>query len=140
MSEKPSLYGFTELSGVTGMSTSTLSTLLHRARKNREAGKSTPNDIPEPDHYFGSSPVWKPETVHAWLKDRAEGPNANRVKRVVDPDKSVQTGVATPLEREADITVVEAVVETPEPVAEKKHPRVSALIARVKARKNAQPR
>lgn len=98
MSEQPPLYGFVELSKVTGMSTSTLSTLLHRARRNREAGKSTPNDIPEPDHYFGSSPVWKPETVQTWLKARVDGPNANRVKRVVDPERSVQLGEAVPLD------------------------------------------
>lgn len=99
MSEQPPLYGFVEVSKVTGMSTSTLSTLLHRARRNREAGKSSPNDIPEPDNYFGSSPVWKLETVQAWLKARAEGPNANRVKRAVDPELSVQLGEAVPLER-----------------------------------------
>ena len=132
------MLGLVELSGITGMSTSTLSTLLHRARKNRESGKSTPNDIPEPDIYFGSSPVWSQETVHEWLKARAEGPNANRVKRAVDPEKSISTGSAVPIaaHSEAADEGEHGVEEAPA----QRHPRVSALISRVRSLKNTAPR
>jgi len=102
----PQLYGFAELSSVTGMSTSTLSTLLHRSRANREEGKSTPNDIPEPDALFGMSPAWKEATVLAWLQVRAKSP---RVKRAVDPEQSLKQGRAVPLTQNSEPVVVEAV-------------------------------
>lgn len=97
------LYGFAELSAVTGMSTSTLSTLLHRSRVNRESGKGTPNDIPEPDALFGMSPAWTEGTVRAWLTARA---SSARVKRAVDPEKSLKEGRAVPLETEIAATVI----------------------------------
>jgi hypothetical protein len=101
------LYGFIELSAVTGMSTSTLSTLLHRSRRNREKNKSTSNDIPEPDTYFGLSPVWTEDTVRTWLVKRATGTGAMRVKRAVDPEQSLARGSAVPL-REKKSSVPDA--------------------------------
>lgn len=92
--ETKKLYGFAELSAVTGMSTSTLSTLLHRSRVNRDAGKGTANDIPEPDAMFGMSPAWAEATVRTWLEARAVSP---RVKRAVDPERSLKEGRAVPL-------------------------------------------
>ncbi|TXH08338.1 MAG: hypothetical protein E6R04_10860 [Spirochaetes bacterium] len=92
------VYGFADLSEITGMSTSTLSTLLHRGRKNRALGKHFPNDIPEPDGKFGTSPVWRHETVQEWLTERASGEGAARVKRAVDPEKSLSSGKAVPVE------------------------------------------
>lgn len=102
------LFGFVELAAVTGMSTSTLSTLLHRSRTHRKAGKIVANDIPEPDTYLGASPVWFKGTVERWLDARATGPSSVRVRRVVDPKESIKQGRAVPLEAET----------TPEPVDE----------------------
>lgn len=93
-----SVYGFADLAEITGMSTSTLSTLLHRGRKNRSQGKNFPNDIPEPDGKFGTSPVWRHDTVQEWLTVRASGEGAARVKRAVDPEKSLSSGRAVPVE------------------------------------------
>jgi hypothetical protein len=92
------VYGFADLSEITGMSTSTLSTLLHRGRKNRAQGKNFPNDIPEPDGKFGTSPVWRHDTVQEWLTVRASGEGAARVKRAVDPERSLSSGKAVPVE------------------------------------------
>lgn len=115
--EKTTLYGFADLSEITGMSTSTLSTLLHRGRKNRAAGKDFPNDIPEPDGRFGTSPVWKHDTIHAWLTERASGDGAARVKRAVDPDKSLDKGKAVPVKAKAKKTT-----DAPKPAAKKAAP------------------
>lgn len=99
MSSHPhgAIYGFAELSAVTGMSTSTLNTLLHRSRTNRKADKCSENDIPEPDSYLGSSPVWLRDTVERWLTRRARGASSTRAKRLVDPQESLRQGRAVPL-------------------------------------------
>lgn len=93
----PKVYGLAELSEITGMSTSTLSTLLHRSRRNRAKGLEFPNDIPEPDVYFGLSPTWHPDTIRTWLVERAFGKDSVRVKKPVDPYRSLEKGRAVPL-------------------------------------------
>lgn len=95
--DAPSLISFADLSQITGMSESTLSTLLHRSRRNRSEGRVIPNDLPEPDTYYGSSPTWSDATVLNWLRARASGDGARRVKRVVDPEKSLEQRRAVPL-------------------------------------------
>lgn len=107
------IYGFAELSKITGMSTSTLSTLLHRSRHNRSEGRVHPNDIPEPDMYFGLSPAWHRDTVRAWLVSRASGTDAGRVKKAVDPDKSLNAGYAVPLESMVQTTIEQNLEITP---------------------------
>lgn len=96
------LFGFVELSAVTGMSTSTLSTLLHRSRFHRKTGKIIANDIPEPDAYLGASPVWFQSTVEKWLDTRANGPDSVRVRRAVNPKESIKRGRAVPLDSEEE--------------------------------------
>jgi len=88
------LYRIGDLANVTGMSTSTIATLLHRSRVNRKAGKVSPNDVPEPDDVYGMAPVWTEGTVREWLSARATSP---RVRRAVDPSRSIQEGRAVPL-------------------------------------------
>lgn len=41
-----------------------------RAKRNRAAGTPRAGDLPEPDQWFGNSPVWLEETVERWLGDR----------------------------------------------------------------------
>ncbi|MFE7550992.1 hypothetical protein [Streptomyces gardneri] len=41
-------------------------TLSSRSRKRREAGKSRPGDLPEPDGYAGQKPYWTEATITAW--------------------------------------------------------------------------
>lgn len=98
------LFGFVELSAVTGMSTSTLSTLLHRSRSHRKIGKFIANDIPEPDTYLGASPIWLKSTVEKWLDARANGPSSVRVRRAVDPVESIKRGRAVPLDQKPEST------------------------------------
>lgn len=138
MGVQPPLYGFADLSRITGMSTSTLGTLLHRSRRNRAAGRKHPNDIPEPDMYFGLSPTWHRDTVRAWLVERASGVDADRVKCAVDPDKSLEAGYAVPLTPDEETapetspTREEAAARTPLPKSVRRA-RVSELMSRVRS-------
>lgn len=99
MSSSPfdSLFGFKELSEVTGMTTCVLSTNLHRARTRREKGTPFNTDMPEPDKYIGSSPVWTEDTVRAWLTVRASDNTDVRVLKPVDPSESLRLRRAVPI-------------------------------------------
>lgn len=100
------LYRMEDLAKVTGMSTATIATLLHRSRVNRRSGKVSPNDVPEPDAVYGMAPVWTEATVRAWLEARAASP---RVRRAVDPVLSMKQGRAVPL----GVTTESATTEPP---------------------------
>lgn len=45
-------------------------TYHQRARQNRRNGVEKPGDLPEPDRYFGKTPVWKETTIKKWMKNR----------------------------------------------------------------------
>lgn len=143
MSSSPfdSLFGFKELSEVTGMTTCVLSTNLHRARTRREKGTPFNTDMPEPDKYIGSSPVWTEDTVRAWLTVRASDNTDVRVLKPVDPSESLRLRRAVPIppvpfkpkataadeaadERvEEAAEVVEDVVASPDPARKNKGKR-----------------
>lgn len=140
MSSSPfdSLFGFKELSEVTGMTTCVLSTNLHRARTRREKGTPFNTDMPEPDKYIGSSPVWTEDTVRAWLTVRASDNTDVRVLKPVDPSESLRLRRAVPIPPvpfkpkasaavkasvEETAEVVEGVVESPAPSRKNKGKR-----------------
>ena len=102
------LYRLEDLARVTGMSSSTLATLLHRSRVNRRNGKVSPNDVPEPDAVYGMAPVWAEDTVREWLIARAASP---RVRRAVDPIQSIEQGRAVPLAIATEVTITEPSTE-----------------------------
>ena len=102
------LYRLEDLARVTGMSSSTLATLLHRSRVNRRNGKVSPNDVPEPDAVYGMVPVWAEDTVREWLTVRAASP---RVRRAVDPIQSIEQGRAVPLAVTTESAIAEPSVE-----------------------------
>ena len=53
-----------------------------RAEINRRRGEVKPWDLPPPDEYFGRSPVWYPETIHAFLANRpGRGTGGGRPQR-----------------------------------------------------------
>jgi len=102
------LYRLEDLARVTGMSSSTLATLLHRSRVNRRNGKVSPNDVPEPDAVYGMVPVWAEDTVREWLTVRAASP---RVRRAVDPIQSIEQGRAVPLAVATESAITEPSAE-----------------------------
>lgn len=61
----------------TGIQYRTLRNYHHRAEHHRRLAEQNndpsfirPGDLPKPDEIFGRSPVWKPETIDAWLASR----------------------------------------------------------------------
>lgn len=125
------LYRLDDLARVTGMSTSTVATLLHRSRGNRKSGKVFPNDVPEPDAVYGMAPVWAESTVQEWLTVRASSP---RVRRAVHPILSIEEGRAVPLVSTTEpVATVDAVEPTP-PAAPTLRTKITSF---VKARRNS---
>lgn len=53
-----------------GVSVPVLRKYLAISRRNRENGTPSFSDMPEPDHMFGRTPVWKPTTIDRWIKRR----------------------------------------------------------------------
>ena len=92
-----SLLGFKDLADVTGMKTTVLSTNLHRARARRKEGIVFNTDLPEPDKYIGSSPVWTEDTILAWLRIRASVDADVRILKPVDPEQSLAQRRAVPI-------------------------------------------
>lgn len=115
-----SLYGFKEMSQVTGMTEGVLSTNLHRARARRKEGKEFNTDMPEPDKYIGSSPVWTEDTFLAWLTIRASDNTDVRILKPIDPVESLRQRKPIPL---APRPVKDEVEEVPVVVAETVTPR-----------------
>jgi hypothetical protein len=115
-----SLYGFKEMSQVTGMTEGGLSTNLHRARARRKEGKEFNTDMPEPDKYIGSSPVWTEDTFLAWLVVRASDNTDVRILKPIDPVESLRQRKPIPL---APRPVKDEVEEVPVVIAETVTPR-----------------
>ncbi|MCA4741560.1 hypothetical protein H8Z64_23990 [Mycobacterium avium subsp. hominissuis] len=44
--------------------------MQRRANRRRAAGKPRPGDLPEPDHFFGRTPVWRLSTITQWQAAR----------------------------------------------------------------------
>jgi hypothetical protein len=53
-----------------GVEVSTLRQYLKDARRHRRRDEIRPGDMPEPDATLGRTPVWRPETIEAWIKAR----------------------------------------------------------------------
>lgn len=115
-----SLYGFKEMSQVTGMTEGVLSTNLHRARARRKDGKEFNTDMTEPDKYIGSSPVWTEDTFLAWLTIRASDNTDVRILKPIDPIESLRQRKPIPL---APRPVKDEVEEVPVVIAETVTPR-----------------
>lgn len=69
--------GYDELAEKLGISVNSARTYNGRAQRHRRQAEETgdqtlvrPGDLPEPDKYFGNSPVWKEATIDRWLKNR----------------------------------------------------------------------
>lgn len=54
-----------------GLETESFRVALSRSRTNRRNGRDVPSDVPEPDHTFGRSPLWLPDTAQRWIDARA---------------------------------------------------------------------
>lgn len=119
------LYRLEDLARVTGMSSSTLATLLHRSRVNRRNGKVSPNDVPEPDAVYGMAPVWTESTVREWLTVRAESP---RVRRAVDPIQSIEQGRAVPLAVTTESAIAEPSMEKESAVTPTLRTKLSSFV------------
>jgi predicted DNA-binding transcriptional regulator AlpA len=56
-----------EVAKMLGVAYNTVRYYLQQARANRHAGTPKPGDLPEPDRFFGRSPVWRRSTIEAWV-------------------------------------------------------------------------
>lgn len=71
------LLGYEELAEKLGISVDSARTYNGRAHRHRRMAEKhndpsliRPGDLPEPDAYFGQSPVWKESTIDRWIKNR----------------------------------------------------------------------
>lgn len=61
-----------DIAPLAGMEISSLRTAYARAKVNRANGVEKPTDMPSCDYMVGRTPVWKPDTVLAWLKAKGK--------------------------------------------------------------------
>lgn len=59
-----------EVAKMIGVAYNTVRYYLQQARANRSLGVLKAADLPEPDRFFGRSPVWRRSTIEAWVKAR----------------------------------------------------------------------
>lgn len=63
-------WGLDEVAVFIGVTYNSARTYHGRAEINRRKGAEKTSDMPPPDHKFGRSPVWYPETINEWLQWR----------------------------------------------------------------------
>lgn len=58
------------ISARTGIKPAVLHKYQSEARRRREQGTPRLGDMPPPDKTYAGRPVWRPETIDAWLQHR----------------------------------------------------------------------
>ena len=66
----PKLMDYTAIADRLGVKVKVARKYLGDARRHRAEGNPRPGDMPEPDAYYGQSPVWKASTVEKWIARR----------------------------------------------------------------------
>lgn len=64
------LLSLEDIADMIGVKHGTMHVYKNQARVNREAGKSRPEDLPEPDLSTPRSPMWLRETITDWISRR----------------------------------------------------------------------
>lgn len=71
MSDTPAdLLPVEEIAPLLGVTLKSARTYHQTAQRNRREGSPRPTDMPEPDARFGRTPVWRRDTINAWIKVR----------------------------------------------------------------------
>lgn len=80
----PELLGLADIALVLDLSAASVRTYHTDANRRRRDGESLAQDMPAPDMVIGRTPVWKAETVAAWVIAR-EDAGARNMERLRQP-------------------------------------------------------